>query len=127
MFLRLCNAALDGLEILDQQLIVDDLLVADGIHRAVDMGYIIVVEATQHVDNGICLADIGQKLVAEAFAFASAFDQSGDVDDLHRGRNDASRIAHLDKACQAVVGDGDDSHIRLYGAEGEVGRLRLSV
>ena len=91
------------------------------------MGNVIVVEATEHMYYSICLADICKELIAEALAFGSAFDKTGDVDDFDRSRHNRARVAHLDKLGEAVVGHGDDTHIGLDGAEGEVGRLGLGI
>ena len=38
------------------------------------------------------LADVGEELVAEAFAFGGAGDQARDVDEFHRRRDDLLRI-----------------------------------
>ncbi len=48
-----------------------------------------VVEAAHDVDDGVGLADVGQELVAQAFALGGAGDQAGDVDELDDGRLDA--------------------------------------
>ena len=84
------------------------------------MDHVAVVKAAQHVDDGVRLADVAQELVAQALAFRSALHQSGDVHNLDRCRHDAARMNQLGQAVQPLVGDGDDTHVGLYGAEGEV-------
>ena len=121
------EAALDGLEVFELQLVVDNLLVADGVDAAVDVGDVVVVEAAQDVQDGVGLAYVGKELVAQALALAGAFDQAGDVDNLYRGGHYRTRLAHLDQLGEALVGNGDDAHVGLDGAEGEVCRLRLGV
>ena len=59
LFLKLAQTALDGLEVLELQLEVDDLLVPHRVHAAVHMGDVGVVEAAEHVQDGVGLADIG--------------------------------------------------------------------
>ena len=49
------------------------------------MGDIAALETAQDVDDRIDFADIGEELVAEAFALARAADQPGDVDELDLG------------------------------------------
>ena len=50
-----------------------------------------VLEVTDHLADGIALADVGQELVAQACALGSgALHQTGDVDELNGGREDAS-------------------------------------
>ncbi len=91
------------------------------------MGDVVIVEAAEHVDYSVRFTDVGQKLVAKPLAFAGSFHQSGYVDNLHGGGYHALWLAHLDEFSQTVVGDGYDSDVRLYGAEREIGRLRLGV
>ncbi len=91
------------------------------------MGHIVIVKAAQHVEYGVSLADIGQKLVAQALALARALHQTGDVDNLHRSGNHRTGIAHLHEFVETVVGHRDHTHIGLDGAERKVGRLGLSV
>ena len=33
------------------------------------MGDVIIVEATEHMNNGVCLADVGKEFIAETLAF----------------------------------------------------------
>ena len=49
---------------------------------------VLVLEAPDDLDDGVDLADVGQELVAEAFALAGALDQPGDVHELDRRGND---------------------------------------
>ena len=58
------QTALDGLQVLELQLEIDDLLVPHRVHTAVHMGDIGVIETAEYVQDSISLADIGQKLVA---------------------------------------------------------------
>ena len=127
LLLDFLYALLYGLEVFDEQFGVDDLLVAHGIDSAVDMGYIVVVETAQHVDNGVGLAYVGQELVAETLPLAGTFDKAGDVDNLNGCGHHGARLAHLDEARQTVVGHGDDAHIGLDCAEREIGALGLCV
>ena len=47
---------------------------------------VVVIKTTQHMNNGIGFPDVGQKLIAQAFAFTGAFYQSCDIDDFYRSR-----------------------------------------
>ncbi len=91
------------------------------------MGYVVVVETAEHVDYGIGFADVCEKFVAEAFAFRGSFDKAGDIYYLDRRGHYGARIAHFHELVEAFVGYGYHAHIRLYGAEWEIGRLCLGV
>ena len=96
------------------------------------MRNVVILEAAQYVDDGVRLADIGEELVAKAFALAGALDEAGDVHEVHAGRNDLFRAGHLRQPVQARLRHGDFAHVRLDGAEGIVGglgggRLRQSI
>ena len=127
LLLDTVDAALDGLQVTQLQLQVDDLLVANGIDGAVNMGHIIVIEASQHMDNGVSLTDVSQELVAQALATAGTLDQTSDINDFDRRGHDARRIHQLGELVETLVGNGDNAHIGLDGAEREVGRLRLGI
>ena len=70
-------------------------------------------------------ADVAEELVAEAFTLAGAFDEAGDVDELHGGGDDGLGLDDGGDFGEAVVGHGDDADVGVDGAEGIVGRLRL--
>ena len=62
-------------------------LVPHRVHTAIHMGDIGVIEAAEHMQDSVGLADIGQELVAEALTLAGALDKAGDIDYLHRCRH----------------------------------------
>ena len=125
--LGLGQSAFDGLEVLELQLGVDDLLVADGVDGAVDVGDVVVVEAAEHVDDGVGLADVAQELIAQALALRGPLHQAGYVYYLARGGYDAPGVDELGQACEPLVGDGDHAHVGLNGAKRKVGCLRLGA
>ena len=83
---RAVQALLEGFEVLELQLKINRFLVAERIHATVDVNNVVVFKAAQHVQNRVALANVAQKLVAEALALARALHQAGDVDDFDRGR-----------------------------------------
>ena len=91
------------------------------------MGDVAVVEASQHVDDGIGVSNVGEELVAEPFAFRRPLDESGDIDDLDGGGDHFFRVIYPGKFHQAFVRNGDDTHIGFYRAEREVRRLCLRI
>ena len=66
MFLQAC---LDGLKVFQLQLGVYYLLVAHGVDGAVDVSDVVVIETAQHVYDGVSLAYVSEKLVAQPFSF----------------------------------------------------------
>ena len=126
-FLHTLDAILHRLEVFELQLGVDDFFVANRIHTSVDMHHIAVVETAQHVDNGVGLADIAEKLVAEPLTLRGALHQTGDVYDFYRGGNDFIGFHQRGQRRKALIGYSYDAHIGFDGAKGEVGTLCLGV
>ena len=77
LFLNFGQSCLHRLEVLDLEFNVYHTLVPDRIHASVDVNYISVIETSEHVQNGVGLAYIGQKLVSEALSLARTFHKSG--------------------------------------------------
>ena len=124
-FLYALDAVFHGFEVFQLQLCVDDFLVAYGVHRAVHVDDVAIVEAAQHVDDGVALADVAQELVAESFTFAGALHQSGNVYDVTHGGYDTPRVNQLGELRQSFVGYGHLSHLGVDCTEREVCRLCL--
>ena len=119
--------ALDLRHVRQRELEVDDGDVRHRVHLAVDVDDVVVVEAPDGVDDGVALTDVREELVPQPRAVGGALDQTGDVDELARGRDDVRGAADGGEGLEAVVGDGDDPGVGLDGAEGVVGRLGRSV
>ena len=85
----------------------------------------VVVEAAEHVYDGVALADVGEELVAQAFALAGSLHEAGNIDDVADGRHDAARMHELGETGQSLVGHGDLSKLSINGAKGKVCCLRL--
>src|SRR5204863_10160210 len=86
-----------------------------------------IVETAEYVKDGIALTDVPEELVAETFALARPLHQAGDIDDLHRGRQDALWVHQRRGLVQAYIRYRDRTHVGFDGAEGEVGRLCLGI
>ena len=123
LLLHFLDAVLDGLEVLYLQFRVDDFLVANGIDTAVNMHDAVVVEAAEHMDDGVALAYVGQELVAQALTLAGTFHEARNIDDVADSRHDATRVHKFGKLGQSFVRHGDLSELSINGAEGEIGSL----
>ena len=89
------DALLEAFEVGEHQFGLDRLGVGDRIDPALDMGDVAVLEAAQHVDDRVDLADIAEELVAEPLALRGAAHQPGDVDELELGLDHLRRFGDL--------------------------------
>ena len=125
----LLHPAVDHLQVRHDQLQVDGLDVAQGVHGDVLAGIghhmhdVLVVKAADHMDDGVRAADVLQELVAQAGALAGALYQTGDVHELDDGGGLFVRLVHLRQLVQPRVRHGHHAHVGLDGAEGVVGAL----
>ena len=78
---------------------------------------IIVFEGTHDLADRVGFANVGEELVAQAFAFRSALDDAGDVHEGHRGRHDLLRVHELGKHWQTVIRQWHDAGVRFDGGE----------
>ena len=127
LLLHLTNAALDCFEIFELQLGVDNALIAHGVDRAVDVSDVLVVEAAQHVDNCVGIANVGEELVTQTFTLRCALNQTCDIDNLDRSGDHTLRVVDLGEFDQSLVGYGDHTHVGFDRTEREVCCLRLGV
>ena len=91
------------------------------------MNDVAVVETAQHVDNGVTLTDVGQKLVAQSLSLAGSLHQSGNIYYVANGRDDASRVDEFSQAGESLIGHADLSQLGVDGTEGEIGCLCLGT
>ena len=62
-------------------------------------------------------ADVSKKLIAQTFARAGAFHETGDVDEFENGRHEFLGLAHFSQHIQTFVRNGHNTGIRVDGAE----------
>ena len=118
--LALVDAALHHLDVGHDQLQVDDVDVPQGIGAALHMGDVAVLEAADHVDDGVGGADVGQELVAQALTLAGALHEAGDVDELEDGGGGLLGGVEVAQPLQPLIGHGHHAHVGVDGAEGVV-------
>jgi len=117
ILLQLRQRVLDGLQIGEDQLGVDGFNVVGRIDLAVDVHDIIVFEGAHDLADRVGFANVGEELVAQAFAFRSALDDACDVDEGDGGRHDLLRVHELGKHRQTVVRQRHDAGVRFDGGE----------
>ena len=108
---------LDGLHVGEDQLGVDRVDVVGRIHLAVDMHDVVVLERAHDLADRVGLADVGQELVAQAFAFGGALDDAGDVDEGDGRGHDLLGVHQLGEHGKALVRQRNDAGVRLDGGE----------
>ena len=96
---------------------VDDLDVGQWIDLAGDVDDVAVFKAAHDVGDGVGFADVGEELVAQAFALGSAGNEAGDVDEFDDGRLYALRFDDVDQRLHARVRYLDDADVGLDGTE----------
>ena len=111
------DALLDGFQILEAQLGIDGQDVRHRIDAALDMNDVVVLETAYDVRNGVSLADVGEKLVAQPFALRGATHQAGDIDEIDCGGYDRFRMVEVDEGVETRVRHLHHADIRLDGAK----------
>ena len=61
--LRLSQTTLNGFEVFQLKLCINDFLVADGVDGSIHMGDILIFETTQYMDDGIRFTNITQEFI----------------------------------------------------------------
>ena len=89
------------------------------------MDDVVIVKAAHHMDDGIALADMPQKLVAEARALTGALDKACNIDKFNNGRGFLVGLPNLGQLVQPCIRHRHNAGVRLNGAEGVIGCLRI--
>ena len=111
------DTAVEYLKVGEYQLKVDGLDIPCGADAAVNVDYVIVLEAADNVHDGVHLADIGKELVAKTLALGSPLYKAGNVHELQRSRSELLRIVHFGELVKTLVRNGYYADVRLNGAE----------
>ena len=122
---RRLEASLHDFEIGEKQFRIDGLDVAQGVDRALHMGDVAVIEAADHMDDGVDFADMAEEFVAQALAAARPAHQPGDVDKFDLRGGHLRRMLDFRQRRQALVRHRNAGHIGLDGAKGIVLGRRL--
>ena len=85
------------------------------------MHHIGVVKATHHMQNGVHLANVAEKFIAQALAFAGAAHQARDIDNANGGWNYFLTLNFLGDDGQTIIRNIHHANVGLNGAEWIVG------
>ena len=87
------------------------------VYFASDVDHIRVFKAANHLRNCICLADVGEKLVAQPFALRGSFDKPCDVDKRDGGIHDLFAVRLCREGIESRIEHIDDANIWIDGAK----------
>ena len=93
LLLQCVDALFQAVEIGEHQFGLDGLDVGDRIDLALDMRDVAVLEAAHDMRDGVDLADVGEKLVAQPLALRRAAHEARDIDEGEPRRNDLADLA----------------------------------
>src|SRR5690606_5179795 len=86
---------LGGGQVGQGQFSINNFDVGYGVDAAGNVDHVFVFKAAHHMHDGVGFAYVGQELVAQTLALGRSGDQSGDVDELDHGGQDALRLDDL--------------------------------
>ena len=118
------HALFQAFKVGEHQFGFDRVGVGDRVDLALDMGDVVILETAQDMHDGIDFADIGEELVAEAFALGRAAHQTRNIDEAELRFDDLGAAADLGDGLKPIVGHRDAAFIGFDGAEGIIRRLR---
>ena len=106
---------------------VDNFHVVNGVDIGGYVCDVTVNKTTYNVHDGINLADVGQKLVAQTFATACALYKAGNIHKLEICWSDLFGIVQTCKFVEALVWNGNYAHVWLDCAKWVVGDFRACL
>ena len=125
---HLADAVIDRIEIGHRKLKVDDIDIVGW----VDWFFVItkdgcVIETTDDFDDGIALTDGRKELVAKAFSFGGAFDETGDVIEIESGVDLLLWVEGFGEIIEPLIWDQNDTSIWVDGREWVILRQNVRI
>ncbi len=121
------NLLVDRFQIFQLEFVVNDFFIKNRIYATRNVYNVGIVETTDHMDDGIHFPDIGQEFISQSFSFAGSFYQTGDVHNLDDGGHNPLRFHDFFQSIETLIGNGNDAHIGIDGAERIVGSFRFGA
>ena len=123
LLLVVLERLLSELDVLDAQLLVDDLKIANGVNVTLDVNDLGIVEAADDLEDGVDGANVGQERVSETSAGGCAAGQTSNVVDGQVSRHLRLGLVLLAQPVEALIGHDDTGLLGVDGGIGEVGRV----
>ena len=114
------ESLLGELNVLQPQLLADDVQVTGGVYVTLDVDDLGVIEASNHLEDGVDGADVRQEGIAETSTGRGTAGQTGNVVHGQVGGNLGLGLVLLAEPVEAVIGDDD---ARLLGVDGGIGEV----
>jgi hypothetical protein len=114
---------LGELDVLDAQLLVNDLKIANGVDVTLDVDDLGIVEATDDLEDGVDGANMGQEGVSETSTGGCAAGQTSNVVDRQVSGHLRLGLVLLAQPVEALIGHDDTGLLGVDGGIGEVGRV----
>ena len=121
-FFKTRDGFFQSLQVGQNQLGVDGLEVVLWVDFARDVDDVGVGESSDDLCDCVGFTNVREELVAQTLAFGRPLDDSGDVDERHRRRQDSLTAENRRQHVQSGVGQVDHTHIRFNRREGIVRR-----
>lgn len=111
------NSKTYSFNILLQQLLTDNVHITAGIDVSLHVSDILVIEAAEHVENGIHSTNVGKESISQTSTLGSALHQSSNIGNLKNSIDNALGLESLDQIIKTVIGNGHTSNVGVDRAE----------
>ena len=114
---------LDELDILDAKLLTDNGQVTDRVNVTLDVNDFSIVEATDHLEDGIDSTDVRQESVTQTSTSRGTTGQTSNIVDGQVGGNLGLGLVLVNQPVEALIGNDDTGLFGVDGSIREVGRV----
>ena len=126
-FLYSVHSSLEDLHVGEDKLKVDRLKVAHGVDGAVDVNDVVVFKATNHVQYGVNLANVGKELISQTFALGCTLNKTCNINEFDNCGGVLFGVIHFRQNVHSLVGNRNYTDVWLNGAKGVICGFRARV
>jgi hypothetical protein len=120
LLLLVLESLFSKLDILESELLADDVKITGGVHVALNVNDLGIIEATNNLEDGIDGTNVGQERVSKTRTSGRTASQTGNIIDSQVGGNNRLGLVLLDEPIEPVIGNDDTSFLRVDSGIGEV-------
>jgi hypothetical protein len=118
--------ALDRGHVGKDELRIYDLDVAERIDGCHGVDDVVIIKTTNDMDDSVDFTDVGEELIAEAFALTGTCHKSCDIDEFDGGRDDFISLGNRPQGFETCVRNLDDADVWIDRAERIIRRLSFA-